>query len=89
MANNVTALGKNLLRDRTHSKILAAQLWRLLSDDAQRSVALEHAKYKWTSADGREVENDGLVLLALILTRVKPHYKADMFEEVNKLKASR
>ena len=62
-------------------------MWRLLSEDAQRSIALEHEKYEWKSADGREVENDGIVLLALILVRVKPHYKADMFEEVNKLKS--
>ena len=88
VGNNITALGKNVLRDRMQSKILAAQLWHLLSDDAQRSIALEPDKYEWRSADGREVENDGIVLLALILARVKPHCKADMFDEVNKLKST-
>ena len=36
--------------------------------------------------DGQETELDGLVVLALVLVRVKPNYKSDMFLEVSKLK---
>ena len=61
------------MRDRMHSKILARQVEQLIDDDAKRSISLEAAKYTWTSADGRETELNGLVVLALVLARVKPH----------------
>ena len=86
VAGAITTTGKNVLRDRMHSKILARQVVELLDEDARRSIMLEAAKYTWTSPDGRETEQDGLVILALVLARVKPHYKADMFMEVQKLK---
>ena len=42
--------------------------------------------FTWTSPDEREKEYNGIVILAIALARAKPHYKADMFEELTKIK---
>ena len=41
----------------------------------------------FTSADRRDTEHDGLTVLALILSRMKPHYMVDLHKEVSKCKS--
>jgi hypothetical protein len=36
--------------------------------------------------DGKEEEMDGLTILAIVLNRIRPHYKVDMYLEIDKLK---
>jgi hypothetical protein len=38
----------------------------------------------WTA--GREEETDGLTILALVLARIRPNFKVDMFTEISKAK---
>ena len=45
VAGTITNAGKDVMRDRMHSKILARQVEQLLDDDAKRSISLESAKY--------------------------------------------
>lgn len=78
--------GKTVNRDRTHSKFLAHQILSILTPEAQASIELEAEHYTWTSADGRDEEHDGLVVCALVMARVFPHYKVDMFAEVDKMR---
>jgi hypothetical protein len=40
----------------------------------------------WTSPDGKDKEKDGLTILALVLDQIGPHYKVDMFLEIEKIK---
>ena len=87
VAGNITALGKNLLRDRMHSKFLAIQVLALLDDDAQEALQLDRALFTWTSADGRDTEQCGVTILAIVMSRLKPHYKVDLFAEVEKIKS--
>jgi hypothetical protein len=42
--------------------------------------------YTWTTPDGKEEEMDGLAILAIILNCIWPHYKIDMYLEIDKLK---
>jgi hypothetical protein len=81
-----TPEGKFLVRDRMHSKILAHQVMQLFDEDGQRTLEIEKDLFTWTSADGRETERDGASLVALVLSRIKPHYHVDMWAEMKKIK---
>ena len=81
-----TASGRQLLRDRMHSKIMSHQVMRLFNDKGQRTLEIEKEIVTWTSANGRETERDGVSLVAVILSRIKPHYNVDMWKEMKKIK---
>ena len=81
-----TAQGKILFRDRLQSKIMAYQVMQLFDEDGQRTLEIEKDLFTWTSADGREIERDGTSLVALILSRIKPHFHVDMWAEMKKIK---
>lgn len=81
-----TPEGKLLFRDRLQSKILAYQVMQLFDEDGQRTLEIEKDLFTWTSADGRETERDGTSLVALILSRIKPHFHVDMWAEMKKIK---
>ena len=68
------------------SKIMAHQAIEILDSSAKTSIRLQKSHYTWSSADGRDVEADGPTVVALIMSRVNPHYKIDMFEEIKQLK---
>ena len=87
VGGNITNRGKDLMRDRMHSKFLAVQVLALLDDDAQEALQLDRALFTWTSADGRDTELCGVTILAIVMSRLKPHYKVDLFAEVEKIKA--
>ena len=80
------APGKLLMRERMQSKIMAHQAMEILDSSAKTSIRLQKSHYTWSSADGRDVEADGPTVVALIMSRVNPHYKIDMFEEIKQLK---
>ena len=84
--SRLTQAGRNAMRDRMHSKMMAHQVLALLSKSACASIELHRKKYTWRSQDGREVEMDGPTIVALIMSRLKPHYKVDMFTEIAALK---
>ena len=79
-------LGKEKMRDRMHSKMMAHQLLECLTPQARISIELQKSIYTWTSPDGRDEEMDGLTILAIIMSRVKPHFKVDMFNELKRVK---
>ena len=76
--------GKELVLERMHSKFLAHQLLELLTDSARQAIEQQSALYTWTS--GRDEELDGLTILALVLARIRPNFKVDMFTEIAKVK---
>ena len=80
----LTDEGKDLVLERMHSKFLAHQLLELLTDSARQAIEQQSALYTWTS--GREEEFDGLTILALVLARIRPNFKVDMFTEITKAK---
>jgi hypothetical protein len=82
----LTPAGKVVLRDRLHSKILAYQVMAILDDDGQRTLDLEKDLYTWKSADGRDTKYDGFLMVAIAMSRVKPHYHVDMWIEMKKIK---
>jgi hypothetical protein len=42
--------------------------------------------YTWCTPDGKEVEMDGLTILAIVLNCIQPCYKVDMYLEIDKIK---
>jgi hypothetical protein len=80
----LTDEGKELVLERMHSKFLAHQLLEILTDSARQAIEQQSALYTWTS--GREEEFDGLTILALVLARLRPNFKVDMFSEIAKVK---
>ena len=78
--------GKDLVRDRMQSKILSHQVMQLFDEDGQRTLEIESDLFTWSSVDGRETKRDGASLVALILSRIKPHYHVDMWSEMKKIK---
>ena len=58
----------------------------MLSDDACNVIARQIKEYAWTDADGIDKEMDGMTILALILWRLRPHYKVDMYSKIGAVK---
>jgi hypothetical protein len=85
-AGNLNALGKGLVLNRMHSKFLGHHLLKLLTDLAQQAIEQQSSLYTWTSNSGMEEEIDGLTILTLILSRICPNFKVDMYAEITKVK---
>jgi hypothetical protein len=79
-------MGEVLQLQRMHSKFMAHQLMSLLNPTARQTVEQLKKLYTWVTPDGKEEEMDGLTILAIILNRIRPHYKVDMYLEIDKLK---
>ncbi len=80
----LTLNGKDLVLERMHSKFMAHHILELLTDSAHQAIEQQSALYTWTS--GQEEEFDGLTILALVLSRIRPNFKVDMFSEIAKAK---
>ena len=61
---------------------MAHQLMAILNKSAVCMVQLRKSDYTWTSADGLHIEVSGLILCAIIMARLKPHYKVDIYTEI-------
>ncbi len=85
-AGTLSEEGKELVSERMHSKFLGHQLMELLAPSARRAIEQHTHLYAWISQNGREEEVDGLTILALILARVRPNFKIDMYSEITKVK---
>ena len=81
-----TKLGEVLQLTRMHSKFMAHQLMSLLTPTACQSVEQHMGLYTWCTPDGKEEETDGLTILAIVLNCIRPHYKVNMYLEIDKLK---
>ncbi len=58
----------------------------LLSLTTHQAVEQLKGPYTWTTPDGKEEEMDCLTILAIVLNCIQPHYKVDMYLEIDKLK---
>ena len=66
--------------------LLSLQHSALLTPTAHQAVEQLKGHYTWCTPDGKEEEMDGLTILAIILNRIRPPYKVDMYLEIDKLK---
>jgi hypothetical protein len=82
----LNAEGKKLVLKRMHSKFLAHQLLELLTDTAHQAIEQQSLLYTWVTANRHEDELDGLMILALVLARICPNFKVDMYTEITKAK---
>jgi len=53
----------------------------LLSPSAQHTHL-----FTWISQNGHEEDVDGLMIVALILSSIRPNFKVDMYSEITKVK---
>ena len=67
-------------------KVHGASHLEILSSPARQAIEQFKLVYTWTSPDGKDKEKDGLTILALVLDQIRPHYKVDMFLEIEKIK---
>ncbi len=58
----------------------------LLTDSARQAIEQHTNQYTWISQNGYKEEVGGLTILALILGRIHPRFKVDMYSEITKLK---
>jgi hypothetical protein len=81
-------LGEILQLTRMHSKFMAHQVMALLTPTARQAVEQLKGLYTWCTPDSKEEEMDGPTVLAIILNlnRIRPHYKVNMYLEIDKLK---
>jgi len=82
----LTATGKDVIQKRLHSKIFATQLMAMLSDDARKVIERQFEEFTWYNKTGPNKEMDGQIILVLILKRLRPHYKVDMYLEIGTIK---
>ena len=81
-----TKSGEVLQLTRMHSKFVVHQLMLLLTPTACQAVEQHKGLYTWHAPDGKEEEMDGLTILAIVLNHIRPHYKVNIYLEINKLK---
>ncbi len=82
---SITYTGKKIIQQRILSKILAHQTLALLTDEARQVIEQQADLYTWKDPAGVEDdEMDGLTLVSLILRRLHPHHKVDMYAEIGK-----
>jgi hypothetical protein len=78
--------GENLQMACLHSKFLVHQFLESLSLAACQSIKQFKKLHTWTSPDGKDKEMDELTILALVINCICPHYKVDMYLEIEKIK---
>jgi hypothetical protein len=82
--------GKKVIQQQILSKILAHQTLAMLTDEACQVIEQQSDLFTWNDPTGTEdKELDGLTIVALILQRLCPHHKVDMYAEIGKTKSSR
>jgi hypothetical protein len=85
-AGRLIAVGKTIIQERIHSKILAHQAMAMLSNKACQVVERQSDQFVWKDENGIDEEMDSLTIIALILWRLHPHHKVDMYAEIGKIK---
>jgi hypothetical protein len=83
---NLKDAGKDLILKRMHSKFLEYHLLELLSESARQAIEQNSSIYTWSNVEGDEEEVDGLMVFALILGRIRPNFKVDMYAEIGQVK---
>ena len=83
---DLTNDGKDIELEQMHSKFFAHHLLELLNDSARQAIEQNKELYTWTSMDGTKEETDGLTIFAMILGRICPNFKVDMYAEIGKVK---
>jgi hypothetical protein len=84
--NALSEKGKELVLEQMHSKFLGHQIIELLAPSARQVIEQHTNLYTWISQNGRKEDVDGLTILALILARIRPNFKVDMYSEITKVK---
>ena len=82
----LTQDGKDIIQGRIHSKILAYQILAMLSDSARQVIERQAEEYTWKDLFGLDEEMDGMTILALVIRRLRPHHKVDMYAEIGLVK---
>ncbi len=77
--SDLTEEGKQLVLEQMHSKFLSHHLLKLLTDSVRQAIEQQSSIYTWISQSRTEEEVDGLTILALILARICPSFKVDMY----------
>ena len=54
--------------------------------DGQRTLETEKDMCTWVLANGRETKRNGTLLVSMILSRIKPHFRVDMWTKIKKIK---
>jgi hypothetical protein len=81
-AGQLTQSGKDIIQEQLHLKIMASQIFALLSNEAQKVIEHQSNEYTWKDTNGVDKEMDGMTITALILWRLRPHHKVDMYSEI-------
>jgi hypothetical protein len=58
----------------------------LLAPSAHQAIEQHTHLFTWITQNGREEKVDGLTIVALILLRIRPNFKVDMYSEITKVK---
>ncbi len=58
----------------------------MISDDACKVIERQSEEYTRTDSTGLNGEMDGMTILTLILRRLQPHYKVDMYSKIGAVK---
>ncbi len=84
---HLNAAGKKVVQQFILSKILAHQTLAMLTDEACQVIEQRSDIFTWKDLTGNEdKEMGGLTIVALILQRLCPHHKVDMYAEIRKAK---
>jgi hypothetical protein len=86
IAGRLTVIGKAIIQEQIYSKILAHQAMAMLSNKSHQVIEHQIDQFVWKDENGIDEEMDGLTIVALILWRLCPHHKVDMYAEIWEIK---
>jgi hypothetical protein len=85
-AGTLSEEGKELVLEQMHSKILGHQVMELLAPSAGQAIEQHAHLFTWITQNGREEEVDGLTIVALILSPIRPNFKVDLYSKITEVK---
>ena len=74
------------MRNQMHSQLMASQVMTVVDKYGQHTMELDTAQYTWKSLYRHDTKQDELIMLAITLSRIKPHYQMDMCHGVKTIK---
>ena len=83
---DLNAQGKLVFIKRWRSRMLATHALKSLTPEAVKSLQTNQGVYEWYHPISGETAEDGLTVMAIILQKMRPNVKINVFNEISKIK---
>ena len=80
-----SSLTEDIIQKQIRSSIIAKWLTNSMTPEAFKDVMLDKSKFQFRRLSNGQIENDGIIMLKLILTKINPSTRVGVRNLINKL----